>query len=77
MVLQVSQCLTANYHKGVPNNVLVTESGCVRKFTPVECERLQGLPDNYTDCVSDTQRYKMLGNGWQLDTIKHIFRDIL
>lgn len=72
-----SQCLTANYHKGVPNNVLVTESGCVRKFTPVECERLQGLPDNYTDRVSDTQRYKMLGNGWQLDTIKHIFKDIL
>lgn len=72
-----SQCLTANYHKGVPNNVLVTESNVIRKFLPVECERLQGLPDNYTEGVSDTQRYKMLGNGWQLETIKHIFKDIL
>jgi len=44
-----------------------------RKFTPVECERLQGLPDNYTLGPSNTQRYIMLGNGWQCDTIEHIF----
>lgn len=44
-----------------------------RKLTPVECERLQGLPDGYTEGVSNTQRYKMLGNGWQVDTIVHIF----
>ena len=44
-----------------------------RKLTPVECERLQGAPDNYTNHVSNTQRYKMLGNGWQIDTISHIF----
>jgi DNA-cytosine methyltransferase len=48
-----------------------TVSG-IRRLTPIECERLQGVPDNYTDCVSDTQRYKMLGNGWQVDTIVHI-----
>lgn len=45
-----------------------------RKLTPVECERLQGLPDNYTNHVSNTQRYKMLGNGWQVDTIVHILQ---
>lgn len=45
----------------------------IRKLTPIEYERLQTLPDNYTEWVSDTQRYKMLGNGWTVDVIKHIF----
>lgn len=44
-----------------------------RKLTPVECERLQTLPDGYTEMVSDTQRYNQLGNGWNVDTIAHIF----
>jgi DNA-cytosine methyltransferase len=48
-----------------------------RKLTPIECERLQTVPDNYTDCVSDTQRYKMLGNGWTVDVIAHIFGSLL
>ena len=43
-----------------------------RKLTPVECERLQTLPDNYTQAVSNTQRYKALGNGWTVDVIAHI-----
>lgn len=47
-----------------------------RKLTPVECERLQTVPDNYTSGVSDTQRYKMLGNGWTVDVIAHIFREM-
>ena len=47
-----------------------------RKLTPVECERLQTVPDNYTDCVSNTQRYKMLGNGWTIETICHIFKNM-
>lgn len=47
-----------------------------RKLTPLECERLQTLPDNYTEGVSNTQRYKMLGNGWTVDIIAHIFRGI-
>jgi len=42
----------------------------------VECERLQTVKDNYTDCVSDTQRYKMLGNGWTVDVISHILNYI-
>lgn len=44
-----------------------------RRLTPVECERLQTLPDNYSDNVSDSQRYKMLGNGWTVDVIAHCF----
>ena len=45
----------------------------IRKLTVTECERLQTVPDGYTDHVSKTQRYKMLGNGWTVDVIKHIF----
>jgi DNA-cytosine methyltransferase len=44
----------------------------IRKFTPIECERLQGLPDNYTSCISDSQRYKCLGNAFNVDVIAHI-----
>jgi len=47
--------------------------GYIRKLTPTECERLQTVPDNYTAGVSDAQRYKMLGNGWTVDVIAHIF----
>lgn len=50
--------------------------GKVRKLTPVEYERLQTVPDNYTAGVSDSQRYKMLGNGWTVDVIAHIFESL-
>lgn len=54
-----------------------TTSGVIyRKLTPVECERLQTVPDNYTSVVSDTQRYKMLGNGWTVDVVAHIFQNL-
>ena len=45
----------------------------IRKLTPIECERLQTVPDNYTKIASDNQRYRMLGNGWTVDVIAHIF----
>lgn len=45
-----------------------------RKLTPLECERLQTFPDNWTDCVSNTQRYKALGNAWTVDVIVHILQ---
>jgi site-specific DNA-cytosine methylase len=45
----------------------------IRRLTPVECERLQTVADGYTAHVSDSQRYKMLGNGWTIDVIAHIF----
>lgn len=47
-----------------------------RKLTPIECERLQTLPDNYTEWVSNSQRYKMLWNGRTVDVIAHIFREM-
>jgi len=45
----------------------------IRKLTPVECERLQTLPDNYTEWISNTQRYKAIWNWWTVDVIAHIF----
>ena len=47
-----------------------------RKLTPLECERLQTVPDNYTNHVSNTQRYKMLGNGWTVEVIAHILNNM-
>ena len=47
-----------------------------RKLTPLECERLQTVPDNYTASVSNTQRYKMLGNGWTVNVIAHILTNM-
>ena len=48
----------------------------IRKLKPVECERLQTLPDNYTEGVSNTQRYKWIGNGWTAEVIIHILSHI-
>lgn len=48
-----------------------------RRLSPVECERLQTLPDGYTEGVSNTQRYKMTGNGFTVDVIAHLLRGIL
>ena len=47
-----------------------------RKLTPLECERLQTVPDNYTEGVSNTQRYRMLGNGWCVAVIEHIYQNM-
>ena len=49
----------------------------VRKLSPVECERLQTLPDNYTEGIADTHRIKALGNGWTVDVIAHIFKGLV
>ena len=60
------------------NNHLTLDEGTTwRKLTPVECERLQTVPDGYTDYVSNTQRYKMLGNGWTVDVVKHLFKGLV
>lgn len=66
-----SNCLTT-----VQKDNVVTDGMRWRKLTPLECERLQGVPDNYTDCVSNSQRYKMLGNGFNVPTIKHILKNL-
>ena len=51
----------------------------IRKLYPIEAERLQALPDNYTECegVSNTQRYKCIGNGWTVDVISHILKGLI
>ena len=55
----------------------VEYSSKIRRLTPIECERLQTVKDNYTNFVSDSQRYKMLGNGWTIDVITHILNYII
>lgn len=69
-----SKCgtLISGYYKQ-PTDGIYIDLGFKRKLTPTECEKLQTVPLNYTDCVSDSQRYKMLGNGWTIDIIAHIF----
>jgi DNA (cytosine-5)-methyltransferase 3A len=61
-----SQTLDQDCYNGI------LKDNAIRRLTPIECERLQTVPDNYTSCVSDSQRYKMLGNGWTVDIIAHI-----
>jgi len=70
-----SAAVVANFFKGVPYNVF-KDWHVIRKFHPIECERLQTLPDNYTEGVSPTQRYSAIGNGWTIDVIAHIFKGI-
>jgi DNA-cytosine methyltransferase len=66
-------CLTANMYKGVPYGVIQELN---RKLTPLECERLQGLKNGYTEGISSTQRYKCIGNGWSVPVIKHILKNL-
>ena len=54
----------------------VLVEGYIRKLTPIECERLQTLPDNYTEGISNSQRYKCLGNGWTVEVISHILKEM-
>lgn len=72
--------LLATSHKGaMANGMTLVDNGNfrIRRLTPTECARLQTIPDWYKwDGISDTQRYKMLGNGWNVETIKHIFKYI-
>jgi DNA (cytosine-5)-methyltransferase 3A len=57
------------------DNVVVGENR-IRKLTPIECERLQGLPDGYTEGVAMTNRYKCLGNAFNVDVVAHILSAI-
>lgn len=49
----------------------------IRRLTPIECERLQGFPDSWTEGVSDTQRYKMLGNAVTVNVIETIGKKLI
>lgn len=62
---------TGLYKIDFPNGEYV-----IRKLTPIEAERVQTLPDNYTEGISNTQRYKCIGNGWTVDVIAHILKNL-
>ena len=68
------QMLEASHYKGYSNQRCfgVQDKRGIRYISPIECERLQTVLDNYTEGVSNSQRYKMLGNGWTVDVIVHI-----
>lgn len=79
-----AKCLTSSTYKGSQNNgMTLVKSGedilpnRIRKLTPIECERLQSLPDNYTEGISVSQRYKVLGNAFNVDVVAHILRKII
>jgi site-specific DNA-cytosine methylase len=68
-----SPTLTLPHH----NSIRLIDNGRIRKLTPGECEKLQNVPVGYTDCgIADIHRYTMLGNGWTIDVIAHIFSHI-
>ena len=76
---EVANTIDANYYKGINRNPGhassqrgIKQYGGIRRLTPIECERLQGFPDNWTEDLSDTQRYKTLGNAVTVNVIKEI-----
>ena len=77
-VKKESPCLTDPKH----NNVGVFNGKSIRRLTPIECERLQGFPDNWTEYgesgkISDTQRYKMCGNAVTVDVVEAVANSII
>lgn len=86
---EVLGALTKSYHSGLcgSGRPMLIKPHCIgkkmsemvkgedyKKLTVAECERLQVNPEGYTKVVSDCQKYKALGNGWQVDTIAHILK---
>jgi DNA (cytosine-5)-methyltransferase 3A len=84
-----SACVVSNFKKGVPYNVVIDRRWLVedrvnmspinlhRHFHPIECERLQGFPDNYTDGIAKTHRYEAIGNSFTVPVIQHLLRPII
>ena len=73
--IEKAACLTGGAHSGGNHSDMdiIHTPIVTRRYSVIECERLQTVPDNYTNHVSNSQRYKMLGNGWTVDVIAHIF----
>lgn len=85
-----AHCLTATYYKGIraDGRPALGPKDCIglsyedaikkgfRMLTPEECEFIQTIPENYTKCLSKTQRYKAIGNGWTVDVIAHILKGL-
>lgn len=70
-MIEKSNCLTASTYDCCKVTI-----DWFRLFAPVECESLQILPDKYISQVSNTQRYKVLGSGWTIDLVVHIFSNL-
>lgn len=71
LMKEKSNCLTATNYEYCWYDGFIC-----RKLTPIECERLQTFPDDYTKGISNSQRYKSLGNSWTVDVIAHIFKNL-
>ena len=70
-------CTLPKAHPSNKLNILLDyEKDIYRRLHPIEAERCQTVPDNYTDCVPANKRLEMLGNGWTVEVIKHIFRNM-
>ena len=70
------KCATLTTCGGGNTQKKIIQEGRVRKLLPIEYERLQTVPDNYTKGVSNTRRYNMLGNGWTVEVIKFILKNL-
>lgn len=84
--VQSSNCLRTNYSSGYSNETYVSEQPRIRRLTPIECERLMGLPDGWTAKgiidnkevdISDSQRYKLCGNGVVVNVVEEILKQII
>jgi len=76
--IEKAACLTGGAHSGGNHSDMdiIHTPIATRRYSVVECERLQTLPDNYTEGVSNSQRYRALGNGWTVEVIKHILSNL-
>jgi len=78
----LAYCIDANYYKGQNhpkkcNRTMVSNGIVYRRFTPIECERLQGFPDDWTKEIPEKQRYKTCGNAVTVNVIKAIIEKII
>ena len=71
----IANCLTARMYRSWCGN-FVTYKDKIRRLSPLECERLQTLPDNYTSMIKESHAYEAIGNGWTVDIIAHILKHI-
>jgi DNA (cytosine-5)-methyltransferase 3A len=75
-MLELRKDQKSNSIGSVQKDSVVVQDLSWRRLLPLECERLQTVPDNYTNHVSNSQRFKMLGNGWTIDVIAHILKNM-
>lgn len=72
----ISPTIPARAREDGSGQPVIMEGFSVRRLTPIECERLQGFPDNYTEGISDTQRYKCLGNAVTVNVIEYLVKKL-